>query len=38
MGGRVQMLLKSFSYAMAAAFAGGLAFTIAGSANAFLSL
>lgn len=32
------MLLKGFSYAMAAAFVGGLAFTIAGSANAFLSL
>ena len=32
------MLLKGFSYAMIAAFAGGLAFTIVGSANAFLSL
>lgn len=32
------MLLKGFSYAMIAAFAGGLVFTIVGSANAFLSL
>jgi len=32
------MLLKGFSYAMVAAFAGGLVFTIVGSANAFLSL
>jgi hypothetical protein len=32
------MLLKGFSYAMIAAFAGGLAFTIVGTANAFLGL
>ncbi|GJD76696.1 hypothetical protein CFIICLFH_4955 [Methylobacterium goesingense] len=32
------MLLKGFSYAMAAAFVGSLAFTVVGSANAFLSL
>jgi hypothetical protein len=32
------MLLKGFSYAMIAAFAGGLVFTIVGSANAFLNL
>ena len=32
------MLLRGFSYAMMAAFAGGLDFTVIGSANAFLSL
>ena len=32
------MLLKGFSYAMIAAFAGGLVFTIAGAAHAVLSL
>jgi hypothetical protein len=32
------MLLKGFSYAMVAAFAGGLVFTVFGTANAFLSL
>jgi hypothetical protein len=32
------MLLKGFSYAMIVAFAGGLVFTIVGSANAFLNL
>jgi hypothetical protein len=32
------MLLKGFSYAMVAAFAGGLVFTIVGSAQAFLNL
>jgi hypothetical protein len=32
------MLLKGFSYAMVAAFAGGLAFMVVGSANAFLNL
>jgi hypothetical protein len=32
------LLLKGFSYAMIAAFAGGLVFTIVGSANAFLNL
>jgi hypothetical protein len=32
------MLLKGFSYGMIAAFVGGLAFTIVGSANVFLGL
>ena len=32
------MLLRGFSYAMIAVFAGGLVFTIVGSANASLSL
>lgn len=32
------MLLKGFSYAMIVAFAGGLTFTVVGSANAFLGL
>jgi len=32
------MLLKGFSYTMIAAFAGGLVFTIVGTANAYLSL
>ena len=32
------MLLNGVSYAMTAAFAGGLVFTIAGSAHAVLSL
>ena len=32
------MLLKGFSYAMVAAFAGGLVFTIVGSAQAHLNL
>ena len=32
------MILRGFSYAMIAAFAGGLAFTVIGSASAFLSL
>jgi hypothetical protein len=32
------MLLKGFSYAMVAAFAGGLVFTIVGSAQAYLNL
>ncbi|GJD31168.1 hypothetical protein PMNALOAF_2421 [Methylobacterium adhaesivum] len=31
------MLLKGFSYAMGAAFAGGLAFTLVGASQAFLS-
>jgi hypothetical protein len=32
------MLLKGFSYAMVAAFAGGLVFTIVGSAQVYLNL
>ena len=32
------MLLKGFSYAMVAAFAGGLVFTIVGAAQAYLNL
>jgi hypothetical protein len=32
------MLLRGFSYAMIAAFAGGFVFTVVGTANAFLSL
>ena len=32
------MILKSFSYAMIGAFVGGLAMTLAGSANLLLGL
>ena len=32
------MLLKGFSYAMVAAFAGGLVYTVVGSAQALLNL
>lgn len=32
------MLLRGFSYAMIAAFAGGLAFTVIGSTQALLNL
>jgi len=32
------MVLKGFSYAMAAAFAGGLAFTIIGASQAMIGL
>ena len=32
------MLLKGFSYAMIAAFSGGLAFTLIGTASALLHL
>jgi hypothetical protein len=32
------MLLKGFSYAMIAAFAGGMIFTILGSAQAIINL
>jgi hypothetical protein len=32
------MILRGFSYAMIAAFVGGLAFTVIGSASVFLNL
>jgi hypothetical protein len=32
------MLLKGFSYAMIGAFAGGMIFTIVGSAQAYINL
>jgi len=32
------MVMKGFSYAMAAAFAGGLAFTIIGTSQAMIGL
>jgi hypothetical protein len=32
------MLLRGFSYAMVAAFAGGLVYTVVGSAQALLNL